>query len=252
MTHWTETVFGKRSELFADTLRRMDAVAEEEAEEVLQLATDEFGSKPSSVLDAGCGMGRHALEFAERGIDVDGIDISDAYLETARKRAKERGVSENVTFYRHDMRRADELDGTYDLIVNLFGSFGFYGRETDSRILAQFHELLSDDGGLVVELSNKAHELHNYEPDRIQETSDRFIVQRDEYDVEKDVLQRTYDVFCNDDFGYRGQMEFEYRLYSVPEMKSMCRRAGFDSISVEPKYEDELGLDAEILRYSIS
>lgn len=40
---------------------------------------------PSSVLDAGCGMGRVAIELARRGIDVVGVDLDDDLLEFARR-----------------------------------------------------------------------------------------------------------------------------------------------------------------------
>jgi 2-polyprenyl-3-methyl-5-hydroxy-6-metoxy-1,4-benzoquinol methylase len=40
---------------------------------------------PSSVLDAGCGMGRVAIELARRGIEVVGVDLDDDLLEYARR-----------------------------------------------------------------------------------------------------------------------------------------------------------------------
>lgn len=40
---------------------------------------------PHSVIDAGCGMGRVAIELAGRGIDVVGVDLDDDMLEFARR-----------------------------------------------------------------------------------------------------------------------------------------------------------------------
>jgi 2-polyprenyl-3-methyl-5-hydroxy-6-metoxy-1,4-benzoquinol methylase len=40
---------------------------------------------PTSVLDAGCGMGRVAMELATRGIDVVGADLDDDLLTFARR-----------------------------------------------------------------------------------------------------------------------------------------------------------------------
>jgi SAM-dependent methyltransferase len=42
---------------------------------------------PSSVLDAGCGTGRVAIELARRGVDVVGVDVDPSMLTTARNRA---------------------------------------------------------------------------------------------------------------------------------------------------------------------
>ncbi|MEX2658749.1 MAG: class I SAM-dependent methyltransferase [Acidimicrobiales bacterium] len=42
---------------------------------------------PRSVLDAGCGTGRVAIELADHGIEVVGVDVDPSMLETARRRA---------------------------------------------------------------------------------------------------------------------------------------------------------------------
>ena len=42
---------------------------------------------PQSVLDAGCGMGRVAIELARRGVDVVGVDLDDDLLSYARRTA---------------------------------------------------------------------------------------------------------------------------------------------------------------------
>jgi 2-polyprenyl-3-methyl-5-hydroxy-6-metoxy-1,4-benzoquinol methylase len=43
--------------------------------------------RPASVLDAGCGMGRVAIELHRRGIDVVGVDLDDDLLAYARRHA---------------------------------------------------------------------------------------------------------------------------------------------------------------------
>jgi SAM-dependent methyltransferase len=42
---------------------------------------------PGAVLDAGCGTGRVAIELARHGIEVVGVDVDAAMLDTARTRA---------------------------------------------------------------------------------------------------------------------------------------------------------------------
>ena len=42
---------------------------------------------PRSVLDAGCGTGRVAIELARRGLSVVGVDLDPNLLKTARKKA---------------------------------------------------------------------------------------------------------------------------------------------------------------------
>lgn len=45
------------------------------------------GFGPRSVLDAGCGTGRVAIELHRRGVESVGVDLDDEMLERARRRA---------------------------------------------------------------------------------------------------------------------------------------------------------------------
>jgi SAM-dependent methyltransferase len=65
---------------------------------------------PSSVLDAGCGMGRVAIELWRRGLDVVGVDLDPDLLERARRRAP------TVPWVEGDLSGLD-LQRTFDLVV---------------------------------------------------------------------------------------------------------------------------------------
>ena len=51
-----------------------------------------------TILDAGCGSGRYAVELARRGAHVTGIDLAPAMLELARDHAAAVGVADRCTF----------------------------------------------------------------------------------------------------------------------------------------------------------
>ena len=46
-----------------------------------------LGEPPATVLDAGCGTGRVAIELARRGYDTVGIDVEPSMLDAARAKA---------------------------------------------------------------------------------------------------------------------------------------------------------------------
>ena len=67
---------------------RFDALAAD-GSDVHGEASFVFHYRPQTVLDAGCGTGRVAIELARRGIDVVGVDADASMLATARQRASQ-------------------------------------------------------------------------------------------------------------------------------------------------------------------
>src|SRR5439155_15242921 len=53
----------------------------------------EWGGLVEPVLDSGCGSGEHALLAASMGLEVRGVDVSQAAIEHARAKARARGLS---------------------------------------------------------------------------------------------------------------------------------------------------------------
>jgi SAM-dependent methyltransferase len=65
---------------------------------------------PTSVLDAGCGTGRVAIELARRGVEVVGIDVDASMLATARRAAP------GIEWHEHDLATLD-LGRTFAAVV---------------------------------------------------------------------------------------------------------------------------------------
>lgn len=81
----------------------------------------------ATVLDVGCGPGRHALELARRGIRVIGLDISREFVSVARTNARAEGLDQLTRFVRADAR-AFQLDEPVDAAISLCqGAFGLGG-----------------------------------------------------------------------------------------------------------------------------
>jgi ubiquinone/menaquinone biosynthesis C-methylase UbiE len=68
------------------------------------------------VLDYCCGLGNTAVLLARHGAKVVGIDISETEIRTARARAQEAGVSENILFSVMDAESVGLRDRAFDLI----------------------------------------------------------------------------------------------------------------------------------------
>lgn len=107
---------------------------------------------PSRVLDLGCGEGRYSFLFAEAGFEVLGQDLSPHLIHKASLKI---GSAKNPVFVRRDMRT---IEGTYELIVSLFTSFGYFVEADNEAVLRSVQEALSEDGVFWLDFLN-AHSI---------------------------------------------------------------------------------------------
>ncbi|HTL82467.1 MAG TPA: class I SAM-dependent methyltransferase [Bacteroidia bacterium] len=116
-----------------------------EAEHFIRLISQKLGIPLGArVLDLACGKGRHAIALSKFGFNVTGIDISEESITEAKK-------SENgsLHFFVYDMRKNFRED-YFDVIFNLFTSFGYFVRDEDNGavIKAVYNDL--KQGGLFI------------------------------------------------------------------------------------------------------
>ena len=103
----------------------------------------------ASIIDVGCGTGRHSKHLAEKGFIVTGIDLSTYSLQLAR-----RYKNDNLQFYRHDMRLPFGTN-KFDVVLNLFTSFGYFEtRQENMQVVKNMHNTLKPGGTLVIDYLN--------------------------------------------------------------------------------------------------
>lgn len=105
----------------------------------------------SRLLDVACGRGRHSLNFAQRGYQVTGVDLAPSAIQKAKNQAKNAGLE--AQFVIGDMRNA--LNDRFDLIVNLFTSFGYFSTDEDNELpLKAMAEMLNPNGQIWIDFLN--------------------------------------------------------------------------------------------------
>ena len=107
--------------------------------------------RPASVLDAGCGMGRVAIELDRRGIEVVGVDLDPDLLQFAREDAP------HVDWHVADLAAFD-LGRTFDVVAMPGNVMIFCRPEDRAAIVAHAAAHLSDDGLLVAGYSLEGHD----------------------------------------------------------------------------------------------
>jgi 2-polyprenyl-3-methyl-5-hydroxy-6-metoxy-1,4-benzoquinol methylase len=156
-THWTEQIYGERSDLSIPFLEALLLQAPAEAQAIQKVLMDQNVLPGSHILDLSCGIGRHSVELARLGYRVTGVDIAPPHIERAQALAKEKSVAKQATFKVADARRvARELVGAqFDAVINIFTSFGFYKDQTNTDILKQCRQLARKDAIFVMDIMNR-------------------------------------------------------------------------------------------------
>ena len=108
------------------------------------------------ILDLACGFGRHSLEFARRGYDVTGIDITPAYIDYANEQAKKENL--NAKFICQDIRTIT-FDKEFDVVLNMAdGAIGYLEDDGENhKIFSVIAKALKNGGKHFMDIMNGSY-----------------------------------------------------------------------------------------------
>lgn len=200
------------------------AAAKDEVSRIIALSQTNGGK----LLDLCCGPGRHAVEFAQRGFQVTGVDRSEFLLDKARKHATEAGAS--IEWVKQDMRHFVR-PASFDLACNLFTSFGYFSDpEEDLAVLRNIHRSLKDVGVLVIDVIGKEKLARNWQNTISTEMPDgTLLVQRQQL---RNDWSRIYSEWTLIKDGNARSFSFEHTIYSGRELKDRLLSSGFKQVQL--------------------
>jgi ubiquinone/menaquinone biosynthesis C-methylase UbiE len=105
-----------------------------------------------NILDLGCGIGRHALQFAQRGFAVAATDLSPTGLRIVADEAARRGLAIETAVA--DVRKLPFEDGSFDAILAIQSIYPVdsYGM---AEALAELRRVLGKKAEVYVTLISK-------------------------------------------------------------------------------------------------
>lgn len=105
-------------------------------------------SPGSEVLDAGCGAGHVAMHIARKGVHVQGIDLLDIHLRSARRNIKAAGMEKDVSVRQMDYHNLDSFaDGSFDAVYTMETFVHAFDPE---RVLEEFFRVLKPGGSITL------------------------------------------------------------------------------------------------------
>ena len=200
-----------------------------EASDFIKTIISTLSLKPNnSVLDLGCGNGRHSISLSNHFQLVHGIDISSENISLANE-----NKNENLKFFISDMRNFD-TNTKYEYIFNLFTSFGYFKKNEDNiKVLKSCYYHLKKNGLLFIDFLNSEQIKRTI--NGLKETKDiggiRFNIHKEIID---DYIVKKIDI-KDGEATYNFQEKVQ--LFKIEDFKKMFEISGFKIISSYGDYQ---------------
>lgn len=215
------------SEEYLDVYSHRNA---EDTDDLIKLILSEVRiPENANILDAACGAGRHSIKFAEIGYNVKGFDLSETLLQIAIKAAAERNLS--INFVRADLR-SFYTDIKFDLVVNLFTSFGYFHTDEENFAFASnAFKMLNDGGYYILDYLNKDYLEQNL-IDKTEKIIDDKQIRERRSIAEGRVIKKITITRENENTEFLESV----KLYSYKELLNNFEKIGYKKIKVFGDY----------------
>lgn len=182
----------------------------------------------ASVLDVGCGFGRHSIEFARRGYRVVGIDPSAAMIAAAEKKAVQvatsLSTSLNLVFYPLD-GQSFIADEPFDTAICLMTTLGQISEHSDNRsIIARIYANLCSGGQLIVEVPSRKSTISNLKAFDQFGAGARYTTVAREVDLNDNRVTERFTIVSPD---ITNRYLLRYHLFDSAELTEVLEEAGF-------------------------
>lgn len=208
----------------------------------------EQGVNPKIICDLGCGTGKMCELFADKGLEVIGIDASEEMLMIARENEMEAG--RGILYLMQDMSEF-ELYGTVDVIYSSCDSINYLMEE--EKVLSMFkwvNNYLEKDGLFIFDV-NTPYKYKTLLGDQVfaEQTEDAAYIWENYYDEDKQVNEFYVSFFVADEDGrYDRFEEVHYqKAYNVERIKELLAEAGMEIVAIYDDYTNK-PCDAKTLR----
>jgi D-alanine-D-alanine ligase len=188
-----------------------------------------LGLKPDDfILDLCGGQGRHAIELTRRGYrNVMVVDYSQVLLQVGSRDATTVGSS--VHFCRGDACRVGLADDSFDVVLVMGNSFGYFKEDSQNQeILREISRLLKTGGKVLLDLIHSDYARAHFKPCSWHEADDDVVVCRERQLEKEGVLVR--EIVLSKERGLIRDVRYFARLFQPHDMEGLLTDSGFRQI----------------------
>ncbi|WP_261806940.1 class I SAM-dependent methyltransferase [Lapidilactobacillus luobeiensis] len=212
----------------------------------LDYYAQQLAKQPGRILEAGVGTGRMLIPLLQKGLQVDGLDLSAEMLAQCRENLAANGLTADL--FQQDLTHL-QLDRTYQAIIMPTGSFDLLPKEQILTVLQGFYQHLAPDGFLLFdtilpsdfkpgEVTVDSFPLDDQRGILFTSTSEQF-----DWPAQKVSYSHRYELVDQGQVVQTELSHFVLYWYGAMEMRLLLEKAGFTTISQQTGYGQDTTSD---------
>ncbi len=218
---WCQKFFDKTYSEF--DLKNKERKAKKQVDFILKILKI---PKNALILDLACGLGRHSIELSKRGYNVVGVDFKREYIRQCKEKARKFRLK--TKFMQGDMRKL-KFKNKFDVVLNLFTSFGYFSDDENLDVLRKMARALKKNGKIIMDVSNRDFIIKHFRKSRLSKLKPGYLLEERKFDFSTSRINATW-TFLSKNKRKISEKKISCRIYSYHELKNMFEKVGIKII----------------------
>lgn len=207
----------------------------------VEFYSDRLDSCKGEILEPGVGTGRILIPLLEKGLKIDGFDVSEEMLKICRNNCEKRGLHPKLF---EGKMESFVLDKRYEAIIIPTGTFLLLHKREDSfNALKNFYNHLYNRGKLIIDIFLQTDLTVGNVSTRTWQIQNDSIITLESKIVEVNYISQytishnRYEKWNNGQLIQTELEQFPLRWYGVEEFKTILEQIGFEDIIISSDYK---------------
>jgi len=186
--------------------------------------------KESAILDLACGQGRHSIELAQRGYtNVTGLDRSHYLIRKAKSAVQQEGLK--LTFKEGDARKLPFPPDTFDVVMILGNSFGYFeSNEDDAMILKEVFRVMKPGGTFLIDVADGSYLRTHFQARSWEWIDKKYFVCRERSLAKDNERLISREIISHVEKGIIVDQFYAERLYSYEMLTNIFTKSGYQYV----------------------
>jgi D-alanine-D-alanine ligase len=186
--------------------------------------------KESAILDLACGQGRHSIELAQRGYtNVTGLDRSHYLIRKAKSAVQQEALK--ITFKEGDARKLPFPPDTFDVVMILGNSFGYFeSNDDDVMILKEVFRVMKPGGTFLIDVADGSYLRTHYQARSWEWIDKKYFVCRERSLAKDNERLISREIISHVEKGIIVDQFYAERLYSYEMLTDIFTKSGYQNI----------------------